>query len=244
MITGILIAVLLVFGVYIYKFPPTKRTSTPCPCSDKICMDYLDRPSELSVDLIHTMVNKYKGEQLKCINSNSRIKDDAHSIWFDLETLKKFIYHVEKTTIAKATSDPDLKSLNITKEKLGIRIYYAAYPHFDSWKNHSDLDDFSKIDGREKYEHLHTVIMIPTLEISKGKMADFNPLDDKTYVGGLFDRLGYTFNPATPVPANRTMGLSGLAQRSSSNQNISTGAQNHGTLIPPATNGNQEGFGI
>ncbi|WP_445712083.1 hypothetical protein [Flavobacterium sp.] len=244
MITGLLIAVVIAFGAYIYKFPPKKvssiQTLTPTSNPDKICMDYLDRPSELSVDLIHTMVNKYKGEQLKCINSNSRIKDDAHSIWFDLETLKKFIYHVEKTTIAKATSDPDLKSLNITKEKLGIRIYYAAYPHFDSWKNHSDLDDFSKIDGREKYEHLHTVIMIPTLEISKGKMADFNPLDSDTYVSGLFDKPGYTFSLNNPTPANSTIGLSGM-QRSSTNQNMSTSAQNHGGLIPPE-NPNGEGF--
>lgn len=251
MITGILIAVLLAFGAYIYKFPPRKPINLPIK-NDKICMDYPDIPmSELSVDLIHTMVNKYRDNQLKCINNNlSDFKEegDAHSVWFDLDTLKRFIYHIEKTTIntVSTTSKNTIKDMKITKEKLGIRIYYSAYPNITEWDSFTDLVTFLNADDkfkkeRLKYGNLHTIVMIPTLNIN-GEMKDFNPLDEDTYPDGLFDRSGYTFNPVTPVPTNRTMGLSGTAHRSSSSQN--SGAQNHGTLIPPVTSGGQEGFGI
>ncbi|NHN25054.1 hypothetical protein FIA58_005120 [Flavobacterium jejuense] len=248
MITGILIAVLFAFGVYIYKFPPRKTTSTPCPCSNKICMDYPDDSiSKLSVDLIHTMVKGYKKNQLDFINTHSRFvpNDDAHSIWFDLETLKKFIYHIEKTTLNKAATVEDLKSMDITKEKLGIRIYYTAYPENKIWSRFNDLMAFLEVKDeklkkeRLAYGNLHSLVMVPTLDAKgNGTNSDFNPLDPITYPNGLFDRLGYTFDPNNLNSLNRTMGLSGLT----SNQNLSTGAQNHGSLIPPATSNGVEGF--
>ncbi|WP_445455198.1 hypothetical protein [Flavobacterium sp. HNIBRBA15423] len=241
MTTGLLIALVIVFGAYIYKFPPKKTLTSPN--SNKICMDYSgENMNELSVDLIHTMVKGYQSNQLDYINTCSRFlpKEDAHSIWFELETLKKFIYHIEKTTLNKATTVKELKSMNITKEKLGIRIYYAAYPDRENWKKHTDLDVFIGDDEKEQYGNLHTVVMIPTLDINgSGEMYDFNPLDPITYSGGLFDRPGYTFNTNTNT---KTSALSGIVERSNTNSNLSTGAQNHGSLIPPATSNGVEGF--
>ena len=100
--TVLLIVVAIAFGLYVYKFPPKKN---PCPCDtpNKICLDYSNSQiNELRVDLIHTMTNKYRSNQLDFVNRNSDFlgynKKDAHSIWFDLITLKKFMYHIEKTS--------------------------------------------------------------------------------------------------------------------------------------------------
>lgn len=233
MITGILIAVLLAFGAYIYKFPPTRTPSQPIPNTNKICMDYSNQQmSELSVDLIHTMVDKYKGEQLKCINNNNscNIKEDAHSISFDLETLKKFIYHIEKN----AKDIGALNSETITSKELGVRIYYAAYPEIETWKNHDDLASFLASNSiRSQYGHLHTLVMIPT-RTKDNKTFDFNPLDYATYANGLYDRAGYHYNYTN----TRTAALS----LKSDDDGNGTGSQNHGSLIPPATSNGVEGF--
>ena len=237
MTTGLLIAVVIAFGAYIYKFPPKKSTLTPIPNPNKICMDYSANPmSELAVDLIHTMVDKYKGEQLKCINSHnsSQIKNDAQSIWFDLETLKKFVYHIEKVSINKAKE----KGLpEISSKRLGIRIYYAAYPNKENWNQFEDLVLFRGQDPDSKvkdYGDLHTLVMIPTLEI-RGNMADFNPLDHETYTHGIYDWNGYAYNYGTTR-------MAALSLKTEKNDDGSTGSQNHGGLIPPADPANICGF--
>jgi len=235
--TVLLIVVAIAFGVYVSKFPPKKN---PCPCDDsnKICMDYNNnKMSELRVDLIHTMVNKYQSNQLAFINNtpffSTSKKEDAHSIWFDLLTLKKFIYHIEKTSrdiganIDKTIADTDL----------GIRIYYSAYPKKEEdWKTKfPDLIDLYSDPDKQSYEHLHTLVMIPTLNI-KGKMVDFNPLDDKTYLRGFYDLSGYIVTNNTNIKT--TVALTGIAERDPDN---ATGSQNHGNLIPPA-DPDSEGF--
>ncbi|UOX32475.1 hypothetical protein LXD69_10470 [Flavobacterium sediminilitoris] len=233
MITGILIAVLLVFGVYIYKFPPTKRTSTPCPCSDKICMDYSTPMSDLSVDLIHTMVNKYRGKQLNCINALNDFKEesDAHSIWFDLETLKKFIYNIEKQSKNKGLENNE----EITSKELGIRVYYAAYPEIKDWGKYDDLISFQALNPiTNKYGHLHTLVMIPTRSRG-GKTFDFNPLDYDTYANGLYDRSGYHYNYAN----TRTAALLIAKMDDGTDPDVFMSAQNHGQLFPPDIDYNQ-----
>ena len=152
---------------------------------------------ELRVDLIHTMTNKYRSNQLDFVNRNSDFlgynKKDAHSIWFDLITLKKFMYHIEKTSrdlgagINRTISDKDL----------GIRIYYAAYPKKEeNWKvQFPDLIDLYSDPNKQLYEHLHTLVMVPTLNI-EGKMVDFNPKDTATYPNGLYDMPGYVVTPS------------------------------------------------
>ena len=223
--TVLLIAVAIAFGVYIYKFPPKKN---PCPCADanKICLDYSNSSmNELSVDLIHNMVDKYKGEQLRCINNYnlSNIKDDARTIAFKLETLKKFIYHIEKESIDRSANLTD----KITKEELGIRIYYAAYPKINDWKKYDDLIPFLAGNSiRNQYGDLHTLVMIPTR--TKGiNTFDFNPLDPITFSTGIYDRAGYANNYNS---ANKTAALGLESEDQDPN---SSGAQNHGGLIPP-----------
>jgi len=210
------LGLVIAFASYIIKYPPTR---VPVTNENEICKDYSNENlNELEVKLIHNMVDNYKNNQLKNINKDLEMSD-AHSIWFDLETLKKFVYQLEYQAKKNESS--------ATIDKLGVRIYYAAYPHKEIMKNYKDIDWFLGDDVRKDYQQLHTLVMIPTIRTKIGDV-DFNPTDKSTFVGnGLKDnKLKYGEGSTLT-----TAGLNGGLQRS--NANLRTGAQNHGTLIPP-----------
>ncbi|WP_333597946.1 hypothetical protein [Chryseobacterium flavum] len=119
----------------------------------------------MSSDLIKTLIENYRQNHLNAINSNLNIKD-AHSIWFDLPKLKRFI----------ATMENEARKVNpnCTEDDLGIRFYYAAYPKTESWeimKTHP---------VPEEYAEKHTLVLIPTMkkenETGETLHYDFNPL--------------------------------------------------------------------
>ncbi|QXP73721.1 hypothetical protein H0I31_12130 [Tenacibaculum sp. AHE15PA] len=223
MITPLLLAITVIaFGIYIYKFPPTKPTDTS---KNSICLDYSAEPmNQLSVPLVHEMVNGYKNNQLAKINSSLNM-DDAHSIRFELETLKAFIYHTEMNA----------KKHKISSKDLGLRIYYSRYPEKETWKRpYTDLSDFLGNSTTEKYEKLHTLVMIPTIRRGETDF-DFNPLDEKTYTTSLKKNEAYLNNGSQ----TRTAALGG--GRNSGGSSNSIGSQNHGGLIPPVDGGG-EGF--
>ncbi|OPH00404.1 hypothetical protein B2I21_00085, partial [Chryseobacterium mucoviscidosis] len=58
----------------------------------------ISNPNTLHCDLIRTLVENYRKNQLACINQNLGF-DDAHSIHFDLATLKKFISDIENEAL-------------------------------------------------------------------------------------------------------------------------------------------------
>jgi len=205
----------IAFGIYVFKYPPTK---VPIPKKDEICVDYSNETiNELDVNLIHNMVDNYKNRQLNYIKTS--MLDDAHSIWFDLETLKKFVYQLEYQAKKNETS--------ATIDKLGVRIYYAAYPHKEIMKNYKDIDWFIGDDVRKDYQQLHTLVIIPTIRTKIGDV-DFNPTDKSTFTGYGLKENQVKYGEGSTIA---TFGLSGGLQRSSAN--LRTGAQNHGTLIPP-----------
>lgn len=186
--------------------------------TDTICMNYSGRPSELKVGLIKAMVAKYESAQYKSINGftpfNDENADDAKTIWFDLETLKKFVYHIESNVNKRCPKDP---------KQLGIRVYYTAYPEKDGeFERLSEMNEGAEVLD-PKYLSKHTLIMIPTIRLENGVNADFNPVDGNSYIG---------FANMTTPPKNSEpiLGLSVLPNNSS---NIV--AQNHGTLYPPGT---------
>lgn len=186
--------------------------------TSSICTDYDSLAmSTLNCDLIHTMVDNYNKNQLYFIEKDSSFRsstgDDASSIWFDLETLKKYLYHIERISRKK---DPSL-----TTDKLGVRIYYATYPEEINPTRWPDLDP--RINpGMREYGSLHTLIMIPTIE-RDGSARDFNPLDTATYAYGLAQLPSYGAFATTPIPS-----LSGTSTHSRD-----IGARNHGILTPP-----------
>lgn len=199
----------MLIGLFIYGCSIFQTVSS----GTVICSDYSTQPmSTLEVGLVHEMVNGYKGNQLQEINN--RIPNDAQSIWFDLETLKQFIYQVEMNA----------KQNNVSSQDLGIRFYYASYPEENLWGKFPDL-----IDVPANYKKLHTLVGIATIN-RKGIDYDFDPTNPDTYNKNLKEIEAYN-NPNTPVTA---MGVSN-ASRSSGSSTI--GARNHGSVIPPATNG-------
>lgn len=230
----ILAFTLLAFAGYVYVNPPKEETSqvenppkeNPTPKGESVCWEYVEEDiSTLDADLVHQMTENYRDNQLKFINThqNSKTTNDAYSIWFDFETLKKFIYHVEKiSTRAKP---------GLTTDDLGIRIYYASYPEKIEMEKYPDLIPTLKNPNMKDYGALHTLVMIPTISKGDGNILDFNPLDIDTYSNGLAPLDKYKKDYPGSIPIN-TAALSSTA----SNTNRSTNSRNHGTLIPPDPN--------
>ncbi|MDI1256297.1 MAG: hypothetical protein PSV16_09350 [Flavobacterium sp.] len=155
----------------------------------------------LNFDLIKEMVNKYRDNQLQSILDSvvRPMHEDAEAIWFDLDTLKDFIADIENLV----ADNP-----NAPKGKLGLRMYYAAYPTKEKWSRpgYEDLADLLQDPVTQRYEKKHTLILVPTTEV-EGENFDFNPIDENTAPG-------------------RTLALTGTA-------NSPTMALNHAYLIPP-----------
>jgi hypothetical protein len=221
----IIILLIICFGIYVFLNPWTKGQ---VPKTNTICMDYSNyAPSELSAALVKSMVSNYKSNQLQSIKTSSThpMADDAHSIWFDMDTLKKFIYHIEKSVLQNAPS---------TTNKLGIRIYYASYPENSLWgrPGYEDLSTFIGDSEKMQYTKMHTLVMIPTI-LNGTEYCDFNPKDKASYIG--YRKL-WGNSQGTPPPAYKAVVLTA---NSSTSDDI--GARNHGQLIPP---GNPLGEGF
>ncbi|NER19054.1 hypothetical protein [Spongiivirga citrea] len=218
-----------------------------------ICLDYSDTEVDvLPNTLINDMVKLYSTNQLSAVNSKmvrvnqrtypvgSKIIDpdlntsqqefeDAKAIWFDLETLKKFIYHIENET-----KKVDAKI--VQSNKLGIRIYYASYPSFETWSTRPDGEALEKLRNYPKaneYGFKHTLLMIPTFE-QGGVNYDFNPLDAETYdERGMQGNDSYNSDSGIVKPV---LGIPLFMNVRSSEGEIT--ARNHGGLYPP----NEEGL--
>lgn len=118
---------------------------------DKIVRD----SSVISTELIQSQVDNYRNNQLTIINENMMM-EDAHSIWFDMVTLKNFIAEIEREAYIV---DPEVQTVD-----LGIRFYYAAYPEEPEEPISND------------YARRHTFIMIPTKK-QDDLNYDFNPFE-------------------------------------------------------------------
>lgn len=173
----------------------------------------VDEPSLMNTNVIQNMVNNYRNTQLTAVNNHLNI-EDANSVWFDLRTVKKFISTVE--------IESQSRNGNINLKDLGVRFYYASYPKEENW----DVFNNTGTNPPREYAQLHTLIMVPTLNMkdSSGNYLnyDFNPLDENTYTHAR--RMNSTSSSDKTVAA------------SSRTNPINTVAQNHGNLIPPSTN--------
>jgi hypothetical protein len=136
---------------------------------NSICLSYSkDSVPTLQKGFIDDMKGNYYNNQLSILknpNNQSRTNlegGDTQSIWFDLEKLKKFIYHIENKA----------KQSNISSESLGIRMHFITYPTNDNWQNYTDLNGFDK---EEIYRSRMSLILVPTKKIEE-KNVDFNLL--------------------------------------------------------------------
>ncbi len=238
----ILALVLALFALYIFLFPPssdTDKAELPEKEIDSliqtvdtsvVCKDYEKyKPSTLKTGLIRDMVEIYKSNQLNSIQGSTTnpIASDAYSVWFDLDTIKKFIYHIEK----------GVKKNGTTSDKLGLRFYYGAYPKKMFWgkaNGYGDLEEFLNDASKTQYETKHTIVMLPTIDVA-GKIIDFNPFDKTTYTTGI-KKPTSQFNqepsndPNSLIPI---MALTGSGKTTTTDPETRTAAKNHGNLIPP-----------
>lgn len=232
----ILVAVTALITALIFNYLHKKKDKdhpnddgTRSPTS--ICMDYDNQqPATLTSNLIKSMVTKYGDTQLDYIQNatGTVVPEDAKAIWFDIETLKRFLYHVEYNTSKNPALSRD--------KRLGIRIYYAAYPKNADMRIFAQSQTDSTFSFNPDYENHHTLVMIPTIAGTNGENYDFNPLDDKTYDGfvnmkdedkGAYLQGNYPTLSIGPSAAPATPNT-----LTSQNSN-SVIARNHGILFPP-----------
>ncbi|MFZ4932028.1 hypothetical protein [Chryseobacterium sp. Mn2064] len=163
------------------------------------------QPGVMSTSLIKNLIDNYRQNHLNAINTNLGI-EDAHSIWFDLPKLKKFIATIEEEA---QKTNPEVK-----EEDLGIRFYYASYPKIENW-NIMDSHPVPK-----EYAEKHTLVLIPTLkktnENGKEDHCDFNTLNANGGNNALGLSLAKKGGPIGPSDDDGTIG------------------ENSGTLIPPS----------
>lgn len=224
-----LIALSVVASAIIYSC----NFSNGSTLSEMLCLNYKNKTmNTMEVQLIRKMTDTYKAKQLNAINNNvatgfTASNSDARAIWFDLETLKAFIYHIEME--AKNQKTP------VTSKDLGVHIYYASYPEYKSWGIYKDLPGTGKKALTSNYQGRHTLVMVPTIR-REGIDFDFNPLDTDTYTTPLSSIEKYATGLSLPGSTpTRTYAL----RNSPSSE--TTGSQNHGSLIPPG-NPNQIAF--
>ena len=149
---------------------------------------------------------------------------DSHSIWFDLDTIKKFIYHIERNVQTNSEANGS---------KLGLRIYYGAYPEASNFTNpgYEDIAYFARDPQTMKYGLKHTLIFIPTIYNENiADDVDFNPLDINTYKGYIsMEKSIKVKNSPNSIAPYEAAGYEPMALTPS--QRVM--ARNHGHLYPP-----------
>ena len=140
------------------KTSPTGQTDE---CNN-VCMDYSGNPDYTIIDgeTVKRMASDYR-------NTPNLIPDDANSVWFELDDLKKFIWNIEKSVCENRCSSDSLN--------LGIRIYYARYPQTGP----GTPAPFTEL--IPEYQGMHTVFMVPTYDLPGSNNAHFDFYLDKPF---------------------------------------------------------------
>lgn len=149
------------FGCKYYNLKPdTPGIKQPQSCST--CKSNSDVKFEgIKATTATAMSSNYRSNQLANITSAGFVTNDARSVWFPLETIKRFIYEIEKSTCNAGCND----------KAFGIRIYFAAYPQLQLMTQNPDLGGLDS-----SYAKHHTLFMVPTYtDASSGGPVDFDP---------------------------------------------------------------------
>ena len=123
------------------------------------CYDYSQTYLEgINTSTAITMSYNYKTIDQQLLNTTLP-GDDANSVWFSLESLKNFVWKIEKAVCEQNCPDA---------LKLGIRIYYGRYPQ-------TMTGEFAALDPL--FAEHHTVFMVPTFQDAGNSTIhwDFDP---------------------------------------------------------------------
>jgi hypothetical protein len=91
---------------------------------------------------------------------------ETRAVWFKLETIKNFIYQVERSTC-------QLNCDSIKKDELGIRFYFAKYPK--STDAAASQPDFAFLRTSPRNYGKKTLFMVPTYYVPGIGDKDFDP---------------------------------------------------------------------
>lgn len=197
-----------------------------------ICMDYdTITPPTLTTEMVKSMVTQYSIAQLNSIQTatTNAVPVDARSIWFDLETLKEFLYQIEHNVNKNPTQGRD--------KKLGVRIYYAAYPDNTKMRDLAATQTDPNFSYNPAYEKKHTLVMIPTIQGADRENYDFNPLDVNSYIGFTNMKTGGAYSPNSSSYSTLSLGTSANPVNTTQGAIVNNAviARNHGYLIPPSS---------
>jgi hypothetical protein len=218
----LLLGIAFFFGYHYFRDRGAKITTASCVT----CTDYSQVPyGGLNAKIARDLSGNYKLRQLTDINAGGYIQSDARSVWFPLDTIKRFIWEIEKGICTKGCAG----------RAYGIRLYFAAYPDAASMVNQYYGPHLTSVP--QLYEKHHTLFMVPTYtDATSNGPVDFDPWHMNGCNPVSFDRLA-----APALMSEKSLIL--LARDYRFPQNISlnnsaggtgTGTvQNHGGLCPP-----------
>lgn len=198
--------------VIVYQSSCTKRADTPVPVSSNCYEnDYQNlRSNPMAFEYLASLVTSYRDQQWGVINNSgaSGGGQDARAVWFSLPSLKKFISDIETQT---------KNNCGNCDKKLGIRIYYGAYPEAGKMETIKGMETVPA-----QYSMLHTVVMVPTYQDSRfvgspGENVDFDPSHMTGCTPASFDSLSKSSSTIMALSPDLTV-------------------MNHGSLIPPPSN--------
>lgn len=186
------------------------------------CYNYNDVVvNEMDKNTVLQMISNYYQKQYTAISNSSisfngglsgskKTAEDSRAVFFNLDTLKRLIFYIEKGTENFSLSD---------RQNLGINIYFGSYPGQMQVQRHG-----------YDYTNRHTLIFLPAIFDNDNHTArDFNL---KTSLSGI-----NIFSPQyfTESILNGSTSLIGLAAMPPSPATVSENmfSQNHGTGTPP-----------
>lgn len=214
---------ILFIGIIVFQ-SCNKNNSSAADCG--ICKDYTGYPAqELEVNMLKAMSKNFDTTSstfsrmlnYRVVRNNMGLGQDTRSIWFNLDSLKNFIWQVESNA-CKAGCSKSTQNLN-----LGLRLYYGRYP----FRNYIQSHGLTRLMGlNPSYENMHTIFMVPTYYDGTDN-KDFDPRYFSSKNGQcVFDGVGDHLKQMVMMPLAAALAT-----------NHTSTAMNHGGLCPPLSCG-------
>jgi hypothetical protein len=219
----IFLSTALFFAYKYFKEDPINPDVRPVPaCSD--CGKEIGTSfGGIRATTARGISGNYKSNQLISINATGYVTNDARSVWFPLDTIKRFIYEIERTTCTKGCND----------KAFGIRFYYAAYPTVPQMSLNADLNALD-----QSYSKHHTIFMVPTYtDAASGGPVDFDPwhmngCNPKSYTQ-IMNSSDSLEKSLILMPSYYPQTFQMRVTNSGTSGGTSGTVQNHGGLCPP-----------
>lgn len=181
-----------------------------------------------------TQPNSFAVNDWDALRKKTDAESDARCIMFDIDSLKKFLWQLEYTSIKNG----------LDREKLGVRIYYCEYPdslpiqHNTIAQNTSyrdktwgSFEDLGKLPTT--YQRRHTLIFVPTYTNAANQPVDFDP---RYVVNNIPVPLTDVYSEKNTIPNGiyeRTAFVFPTYARTVSSTPPAGTYLNHGSLVPP-----------